>query len=198
MGRAPLGTEGRTVQAGLKITKVEEAALSRAFGTPGKALRAFIDSYLAGWLEHPPEQVRREVLTQQLADQLDVPRDLLGEPGRAHPMLDDGPPGLSDIEDDLHVTAALASGVIPPEAVVDVVVAEALDKIEQHLPPVIEEGPLPGTIASGLDSPVVVAAAIAEQQHRHKRGAVIATEGRQGALVRVYSCTYPGCTAELR
>jgi hypothetical protein len=43
MGRPPLGDAARTVPAGLKISKAEEADLTVEFGNPGRGLRALID-----------------------------------------------------------------------------------------------------------------------------------------------------------
>jgi hypothetical protein len=43
----PLGEEARTVKAGLRITKHEQAALSATFGSEGKGLRVLLDHWVA-------------------------------------------------------------------------------------------------------------------------------------------------------
>jgi len=48
VGRASLGQEGRTVQAGLKVTKQEEQALAERFGSVGKGLRSLLDGWMLG------------------------------------------------------------------------------------------------------------------------------------------------------
>lgn len=44
MGRAPIGPSAKTETATVRMTAAEKRELARRFGTPGKGLRAFIDT----------------------------------------------------------------------------------------------------------------------------------------------------------
>lgn len=44
MGRAPIGASAKTETATVRMTAAEKRELARRFGTPGKGLRAFIDT----------------------------------------------------------------------------------------------------------------------------------------------------------
>lgn len=46
MGRAPLGAQARSETATVRMTAAEKRELTRRFGTPGKGLRAFIDTIM--------------------------------------------------------------------------------------------------------------------------------------------------------
>lgn len=201
MGRNPLGDEGRTAKATLRITKQEEGALSRAFVTPGRGLRVLLDQ----WLD---KQEQREALTQQLAEQLDVPREVLGEGSTAL--------------DEVNLTAALAldqvKQALPLRTGEEVVEIHHVDHHDSYeVPPpdyadtltdppgttpsdvdlaYIGEQPLPGTIAAGLAPPptaVVLGVDPVAAPHRHRKGQVISTYWDQGVKKHTHACATEGC-----
>lgn len=212
MGRNPMGAEGRTVKATLRISPQEKAMLTERFGSEGRGMRAILDQYKQGW-------ANREVLTQALAEQLDVPREVLG------------PPGLSDTEmawqaevgasvplmSDEEMAAALeldrvkqalpigdehrnvGGDLVDPERVLPIKTAHGdVHLVDHHdsyaVPPPDYDPPLPGTITAGLaPTPVVVGVEPAAAPHRHRKGQVVSTYWDMGTKKHTYACATDGC-----
>lgn len=216
MGRQPLGAEGRSVKATLRITPQEKAALVTAFGSEGKGLRALLDSYRAGWLEHPPEPPREHT---------------------AHPMVDDdtgfaavvGASVLPVTDEQMvdmlgpqHIEGVYVEGAQDAQVVTTQQVAEAIDipldvlthrNVGGDL--VDPEGRLPITTARGdvylanipddllpvaleiMNAPdQATAQHIADtKSHRHKPKDKVATEFDKGTKVEIWRCE---CGQEIR
>jgi hypothetical protein len=189
VGRLPMGDEGRTEKATLRITKHEETALTAWAGSPGKALRLLLNRWLS-------ERERAEVLTEELAVALEVPREVLGEGSTAL--------------DERNLTAALAldqvkqalpigpeepthrnvgGDLVDPDGVLPIKTARG----DAYL---VAEAPLPGTIAAGLEAPDV-AAPVVIPAHRHRRGEKVEPVYVQGTLKHRYACTVEGCPVVL-
>lgn len=47
MGRTPIGAAARTETVTIRMTRTEKAELTKRFGTPGKALRTFVDTVMS-------------------------------------------------------------------------------------------------------------------------------------------------------
>jgi hypothetical protein len=181
VGRIPMGDEGRTVKATLRITAQEKRMLTDEFGSDGRGLRALVDAW---WRGKP----LREAGTDRVGHVDERLRPPLVVPGAAHPMLDDDVP-MAWVAD----VGASVVGMSEQE----MHQAIALDQVAQSMP-------LPGTIAAGLDSPdvgmVFDPTAIqdpAPEPHRHVRGVLLETTWDHGTKVRTFACKVPGCPVVL-
>lgn len=102
----------------LRITPQEDRMLTDAFGSTGRALRQFVDSYKAGWLERPPTPpvFAAEVGASVPAMSDEQMFDALAHETVAHPMLDDAAVvamvPVDEALDDVALTRAAADAAV--------------------------------------------------------------------------------------